>query len=233
MNEENYCPEHGPYPASYGSCPECNRRKPSAPQSLSVMEDQTNIGGGFEGRRSIDEQDATQVYGVDNRFGGERDADQTQIDVDFKSIRGEQGKADTEAIFWVCEGNHRGKWYPVFNNTTIGRKKADVILDDDHVSSTHAKITYEKGSYYIWDFGSANGTFVNGRRIREATLIEENDHIKIGNTVFVLKDLNAKKKPPVKKSTPRSKSTAVEKSSTARKKSSSSHSPVKNEKSEE
>ena len=36
---------------------------------------------------------------------------------------------------------------------------------------------------------SENGTFVNGEAIRGATVLQENDEIKTGDTVFVLKTL--------------------------------------------
>lgn len=115
-------------------------------------------------------------------------------------------KKAVDAILWVKEGSRRGKWYPIRKGTVIGRDEGSVILDDPRVSSTHAKFTLEKGQYVIWDFGSANGTYVNGKRIREATPLDENDRIKIGNTVFLVKLLDARKK-PVKKKTTAAKST--------------------------
>jgi len=57
------------------------------------------------------------------------------------------------------------------------------------VSNPHAKITLEDETYVLWDFGSKNGTTVNDERIRAATELKENDVIKIGDTVMVLKVL--------------------------------------------
>ena len=37
MSDEKFCPEHGPYSASYDSCPICSGRQGSPP-SLSDME---------------------------------------------------------------------------------------------------------------------------------------------------------------------------------------------------
>jgi len=97
-------------------------------------------------------------------------------------------------ILWVKEGLHRGRYYPIRHGTVIGRKEGDLILDDQKVSSSHAKFTMEDDQFTIWDFGSSNGTYVNGKKIREATLLEENDLIKIGDTIFVLKLLESKPK---------------------------------------
>jgi hypothetical protein len=102
-------------------------------------------------------------------------------------------------LLWAREGMRRGKYYPIKNGTVIGRKEGDLILDDPKVSGTHAKFRIENDQFVIWDMASANGTMVNGERIREATILEENDQIKIGESVFVIKLLD----PKPKRTTPR------------------------------
>ena len=90
-------------------------------------------------------------------------------------------------------GQRRGKIYPIHDETVIGRKSGelvDLILDDPRVSNPHAKFKVEDEQYVVWDFGSKNGTFVNDEQIREATLLKENDTIKMGDTTFVLKILS-------------------------------------------
>ena len=201
MNDELFCPEHGPFPASYGTCPICSRR-PSSPPSLSDMEAETNPGGYGYG------DDADTVIPGRRNFGASHNPiqeDDTVIGTDVHQAIDEtyvptKKRPATEVIFWVQEGERRGKWYPIHAGTKIGRKDVDLVLDDDWVSAMHAKITFEGGQYHIWDFGSSNGTFVNGKRIREATLIKENDKVKIGKTVFVVKMLDTKKKAPTKRS---------------------------------
>ena len=73
----------------------------------------------------------------------------------------------------------------------MGRKSGDLILDDPKVSNPHAKFKFENDAFEIWDFGSKNGTFVNGERIRSATKLKENDEVKIGDITFVLKVLDS------------------------------------------
>lgn len=223
MSDELFCPEHGPYPASYGTCPICSGR-PGSPPSLSAMEAETDPGGYGHGDDSADTvipgrrdaggfnplQDGDTVIGTD----AHRAIDETYVP--------SKRRPAIEVILWVQEGERRGKWYPIHAGTMIGRKDVDLVLDDDWVSATHAKITVEGGKYHIWDFGTSNGTFVNGKRIREATLIEENDKVKIGKSVFVVKMLDAKKKTPAKRSSStRSKSKKSTSTSTARKKTAS------------
>ncbi len=49
---------------------------------------------------------------------------------------------------------------------TIGREGCDLtIAGDRHISRRHAQISYEGGIFYLLDFGSSNGTFVNEARV--------------------------------------------------------------------
>lgn len=49
---------------------------------------------------------------------------------------------------------------------TVGKgRQSDVLIDDDSVSTSHATLEYERGTWRITDLGSANGTFVEGVRL--------------------------------------------------------------------
>jgi len=64
----------------------------------------------------------------------------------------------------------------------IGREAAmcQVVVPDKRISRIHATIE-RKGVYcYLHDANSANGTFVNGRRIREPHLLKDQDTIGLG-----------------------------------------------------
>jgi predicted component of type VI protein secretion system len=61
---------------------------------------------------------------------------------------------------------------------TIGREQAnDLKLTDPEISRRHARILYQASRYLIEDLGSANGTFVNGRRIETPTVLRPGDVI--------------------------------------------------------
>ena len=203
MSPVKFCPEHGPYDASFEACPQCGKL-PAEPRSLNEMDDlETDIG--YERQTADISEEDTVIPGKGNSKSFPRDSttilgseighelDETQLDGSAPAL--------VDAIFWVKNGNRRGRYYPIRNGIVIGRKEGGLILDDLTVSGTHAKITLEGNKYTIWDFGSANGTLVNGKRIREATVIDENDEIKIGDTVFIMKLLSAKKKAPKSTST--------------------------------
>jgi hypothetical protein len=70
---------------------------------------------------------------------------------------------------------------------TVGRDpKNDIVLDDRRVSRRHAEVRLRLGRYTLYDLQSTNGTFVNGRRIAEMVLSDE-DRITIGGAELVVK----------------------------------------------
>lgn len=67
---------------------------------------------------------------------------------------------------------------------TIGRAEgADLRLDDELVSSAHARLVDDNGAVYLFDLASSNGTLVNGRSIVRVAL-ERGDLVRIGPFVF-------------------------------------------------
>lgn len=202
---ENYCPQHGPYDASFGACPYCsgNTQRPAAPRPLSDADDlPTDLGYGQRAAQGFSPaanggEEATEIPSkrAGRNFLDADDEESTQLgqrDHGGDETQLEEAPIGAVGILWVREGPRRGQIYKIKKGTTIGRKDGDLILDDSKVSSLHAKLTVEEDGFTLWDFGSANGTWVNGKRIREATRLRENDLIKIGDTIFVLKLLDPK-----------------------------------------
>lgn len=153
------------------------------------------VAGGYARPYRQDDEAATDL-GIRKRGGGRfldvDDDDPTELGVRSRQDVTELDVTDTSmmAILWVKDGARRGKIYKIKDGTTIGRSTGDVVLDDPKTSNPHAKFTLENEQFVIWDFGSKNGTFVNGTRIRSATALQENDTIRIGDVVFSLKILD-------------------------------------------
>ncbi len=71
------------------------------------------------------------------------------------------------------------------DETTVGRTLNNTfVIEHQSVSRRHARIVATNGSHTIYDLGSSNGTFVNGRRVSEAVLQDGNE-VRFGSVSFV------------------------------------------------
>lgn len=91
------------------------------------------------------------------------------------------------AKFVVRSGSRKGERVlvkvPIVN---IGRADYnDIILDDESVSSQHAKLTRREGLWILVDLGSTNGTMVDGERIVEDTPLAPGCFVRFGDVQLV------------------------------------------------
>src|SRR6516162_11071230 len=74
------------------------------------------------------------------------------------------------------------------NEVSIGRSPENgIVIDNPAVSHFHARVFNEEGRLMLEDFGSLNGTFVNGQRIKMVTL-KPGDSVAIGKHTIVVTD---------------------------------------------
>lgn len=77
---------------------------------------------------------------------------------------------------------------------TLGRLKGcDVVVDDEAASRRHCSIQAQETGVIVTDLQSANGTFVNDRRVATAEL-HRGDKLRIGSTVLEVLGLQAERK---------------------------------------
>ncbi len=99
-------------------------------------------------------------------------------------------------------GKYQGGEFPIAagKEINIGRSSdLEMVLVEDMVSRKHARIFWEGDSLAIEDFGSTNGTFVNGEKVKRSKL-KEADRILIGTSILkvVALDAAASVAPPAK-----------------------------------
>jgi pSer/pThr/pTyr-binding forkhead associated (FHA) protein len=108
----------------------------------------------------------------------------------------EPDQSAMRGVLVICNGGFEGMEYELNSEETlIGRNPTtDVTLLDENISREHSIIVFdeETGGYTIEDLQSTNGTKVNGKRVRSAELVDD-DEIEIGSTRFrfLLKDATA------------------------------------------
>lgn len=77
-----------------------------------------------------------------------------------------------------------GVIFPLEGWITVGRAStSDIVLDEQFVSTTHARLLPRGQFYYVEDLGSTNGTFVNEKQVTEAQL-KLDSRVRIGETTF-------------------------------------------------
>jgi pilus assembly protein CpaF len=90
----------------------------------------------------------------------------------FSVIISEKGGAERREAFDRTEIN-------------VGRVQGnELMLPKGNVSKRHARLLYRDGRFIVTDLKSTNGTYVNGRKIAQATIVREGDKIYIGDFVL-------------------------------------------------
>ncbi|HEX6246743.1 MAG TPA: FHA domain-containing protein [Nocardioidaceae bacterium] len=70
----------------------------------------------------------------------------------------------------------------------IGRgSDAAIRLDDDYVSTRHARIAASGDEWFIEDLGSTNGTYLGSQRITQPTTLQLGSQVRIGKTTLELR----------------------------------------------
>lgn len=71
---------------------------------------------------------------------------------------------------------------------SIGRSPDNaMVIDNPAVSHYHARVFNEEGRMMLEDFGSLNGTFVNGQRVK-MVMLKPGDSVAIGKHTIVISD---------------------------------------------
>lgn len=90
----------------------------------------------------------------------------------YTVVVSEKGGTERREMFRVAE-------------LTVGRVQGnDIVLPKGNVSKRHARILFREGRFIVTDLNSTNGTYVNRRRIAQATIVREGDKIYIGDYVL-------------------------------------------------
>jgi len=90
----------------------------------------------------------------------------------FAIIVHEKGGAERREMFDTSE-------------LSVGRVQGnELMLPKGNVSKRHARLLYRDGRFIVTDLNSTNGTYVNRRKITQATIVREGDRIYIGDFVL-------------------------------------------------
>lgn len=86
----------------------------------------------------------------------------------------------------VVSGPAAGQTVDIEEEIVIGREDTDLAIDDLELSRRHAVVRRFANRLQVEDLGSTNGTYVDGNRIAEPTLLGGGAEIRIGTTIMVV-----------------------------------------------
>ena len=90
------------------------------------------------------------------------------------------------AILTVTTGPHIGHTFPLSKvRAVIGRKGADVALNDPEVSRHHCLLEVREGFVNLKDLDSTNGTFFEEERVR-AAMLQDGTEFRVGSSTIRL-----------------------------------------------
>ncbi len=78
-----------------------------------------------------------------------------------------------------------GVIFPLEGWINVGRAAtSDIVLDEQFVSTTHARLVPRGQFFYVEDLGSTNGTFVNEKQVKGEAQLKLDSRLRIGETTF-------------------------------------------------
>ena len=121
-----------------------------------------------------------------------RTAQQAQRQAQKQAQRARKPARGTPSHLVVRDGPNAGQRVAVdaaLDGTPllIGRgPEAAIRLDDDYVSTRHARIGLSGDTWYVEDLGSTNGTYIGSQRLTQATAIQLGTQVRVGKTTLEL-----------------------------------------------
>ena len=94
-----------------------------------------------------------------------------------------------QRLVLVVEGGNSGERAELVDAPLlIGRgSDAAIRLDDDYVSTRHARVAASGDQWFVEDLGSTNGTYIGTVRITQPTTITMGTQVRIGKTILELR----------------------------------------------
>ena len=89
----------------------------------------------------------------------------------------------------VVDGANKGERADLAQAPILIGRGADaaIRLDDDYVSTRHARIASSGDQWFVEDLGSTNGTYIGSARITQPTTLTLGTQVRIGKTLLELR----------------------------------------------
>jgi hypothetical protein len=84
-------------------------------------------------------------------------------------------------------GLEAGRQFVLVANGTLGRTAPNsIVIPDPAVSARHCRLSVRKGQWFIEDLGSANGTYLNGKRLAAGEALTDGDAVNVAQVKLLV-----------------------------------------------
>ena len=92
-------------------------------------------------------------------------------------------------VLTITQGSQAGQSAALADGVILIGRGADaqLSLDDDYVSTRHARIASNGEQWFVEDLGSTNGTYLGSQRVTAPTPIAVGTPVRLGKTVVELR----------------------------------------------
>lgn len=92
-----------------------------------------------------------------------------------------------ETFLCIIENSRSRKWHKLTESITVGNKnECDLILDDKQVSGLHLEISRRDNIFQVADRNSANGTYLNSKKLTRPAELSDGDIISLSKDSFLV-----------------------------------------------
>ncbi len=207
-----FCPKHGPFDPPHTSCPFCAREDPQrrafGPPPLPSYRPRTRPrpekqDGAPDDRKQEAPPDEFHRETVEPEGPQVTEVAPAQAPDGTALEAPPLAEGQRLPLGWLIvkePPDRRGEVLAVKHGQIIGRE-GDLRWIDPKLSRQHARFTIEPVgetsgarlsgtlAFHLWPFAPTNPVIINGKTVRAATPLNENDEILLGDTLFVFKTI--------------------------------------------
>ena len=174
------------YDANLEQCPYCPREEVTATITKAITSAKTILDGNNDVKTNVSEKQSA------GKAQTKTVLDKKTVIVGTKtSIKEETLLEGNRLVGWLVsfDLDPAGKDFKIFEGRTkIGRNSANnIIIDKPEISDDHVLLLSRDNKIIIQDQLSANGTYLNGKKVDERTELKDDDVIKLGSISFKIK----------------------------------------------
>lgn len=106
-----------------------------------------------------------------------------------KKPRGKRAPRGAPTKLQIVDGPNAGQSVPLSDDPILLGRGTDaaIRLDDDYVSTRHARFATNGEQWFVEDLGSTNGTYLGSQRITNPTPIGPGIQVRLGKTIVELR----------------------------------------------